>query len=94
MLVQEKIEREFADAGWAVDGGFSHHLTLGNSGDLSILAHRRTRGTDDPTYELYDVKRHLSCWVKEVPTPQRAVVLVEEHGETPEEEQGGPTNHE
>lgn len=84
MVDQEKIERGFVDAGWQLDGGFSEHLVIGNDDNLSILANLRFWERDAPIYELYDVERHLSYWVKEVPTPQRAATLMEEHGEPPE----------
>ena len=46
------------------------------------------------SYELYDVERHLSCWVREVSAPRQAAELLEEHGEPPEEEPGPPPPHE
>lgn len=85
MAVKDKIDRELADAGWKPDGTFSEHLAIGESGDLCILVHRSTWETDEPTYELYDVGRHVSCWVHEVLTPERAAALLEEHGEPSEE---------
>ena len=42
--------------------------------------------TDEPTYELYDVGRHVSYWVHEVPTPEQAARLLEGHGEPSKEE--------
>jgi hypothetical protein len=48
--------------------------------------HRSTWETGEPTYELYDAGRNVSYWVHEIPTPERATVLLEEHGEPPEEE--------
>lgn len=76
------IDQGFADAGWGLDGGFTDHLVIGHDGDLSILANPRTW---DGAYELYDVERHLACWVQEIPTPRLAAVLVEEYGEPPED---------
>jgi hypothetical protein len=86
MVGQDKIDRELADAGWEPDGTFSEHLAIGESGDLCILVHRSTWETDEPTYELYDVGQHVSSWVHEIPTPERAAALLEEHGESSEEE--------
>lgn len=85
-MEKEKVDRGFANAGWEPDGTFSEHLSIGNSGDLCILAHWSTWETDAPTYELYDVVRHVSYWVHEVPTPEQAASLLEEHGEPTEEE--------
>ncbi len=82
---KDRIDQELAQASWEPDGSFSEHLAIGNSGDLCVLVHRSTWETDEPAYELYDVGRHVSYWVHEIPTPDRAAKLLEEHGETPEE---------
>ena len=84
-MVKDMIDRNLADAGWSTDGSFSEHLSIGNWGDLCVLVHRSTWETDEPAYELYDVDKHLSYWVHEIPTPERAASLLEEHGESPEE---------
>ena len=86
MADKTKIDRELAEAGWETDGSFSEHLAIGESGDLCVLVHRSTWETNVPTYELYDVGRHVSYWVHEIPRPERATKLLEEHGDTPEEE--------
>ncbi len=86
MANKDWIDRELADAGWVTDGSFSEHLSIGESGELCLLVHRSTWETDEPAYELYDVGRQVSYWMHEVPTPERAAVLLEEHGEPPEEE--------
>ena len=85
MADQYKIDQEFAEAGWEPDGTFSEHLSIGESGDLCILAHRSTWEADEPTYELYNVGHNVSYWVNEIPTPEQAAKLLEEHGEPPEE---------
>ncbi len=86
MTDKDKVDRELAEAGWTTNGTFAEHLTIGESGDLCMLVHRNTWETNVPTYELYDAARHVSCWVHEIPTPERATKLLEEHGEPPEEE--------
>ena len=85
MADQDKIDEELADAGWEPDGTFSEHLAIGESGDLCILVHRSTWDIDEPTYELYNVGQHISYWVREIPTPEQAAKLLEEHGKPPEE---------
>jgi hypothetical protein len=50
------------------------------------LVHRSTWETNAPAYELYDVDKHVSYWVHEIPTPEQAATMLEEHGRTPEEE--------
>ena len=86
MADKDKVDRELVDAGWETDGSFSGYLAIGESGDLCVLVHRGAREADEPAYELYDADKHLSYRVHEVPTPERAAVLLEEHGEPPEEE--------
>ena len=78
------------DAGWGVPGT-SRYPIVGNSGELSIVAHERYAGTDDPAiFELVDRRRVLGYWTRGVPTPRQAAVLLEEHGGPPEEEPGKP----
>ena len=84
-MIREAIERELADAGWRVDDGFAGHLLLGNAGELSVLVPWRAWRGPDPAYELYDVEKHVACWVGMIPTPLRARMILEEHGESPEE---------
>ncbi len=86
MADKDMINWKLAEAGWEPDGSFSEHLSIGNSGELCVLVHRSTWETDEPAYELYDVWRHVSYWVHEIPTPERAAMLLEEQGEPPEEE--------
>ncbi len=80
-----EIERSFANAGWDTDDGFSGWLVIGVSGDnLSIVAHKEAGEAGEVVFELLDHERNLTYWVKEVPTPQQAQALLEEHGELPE----------
>jgi hypothetical protein len=78
---QEEVERGFAGAGWELDGSFYKHLIIGFVDDLSIIAYRQTWKTEDPKFQLCDHENDLSCWVGEIPTPQRAAELLREHGE-------------
>jgi hypothetical protein len=80
---KEAIEQEVARAGWEVDIGFSGHLIIGNAGDLSILTPSQASWQDapPPVYELYDAQRNIVCRIGVVPTPLRAEILLEEHGE-------------
>jgi hypothetical protein len=86
MVDKDKTDRVLAEAGWETDGTFSEHLTIGESGDLCVLVHRSTWETGEPAYELYDVGRHVSLWVHEIPTPERAAMLLEDHGKPLEEQ--------
>ena len=47
-------------------------------------------GTDDPAFELLDRRRLLTYWVRVIPTPRQAALLLEERGGLPEEERGDP----
>jgi hypothetical protein len=85
---QREIERSFVGAGWRVTDDSSEHLTVGNWGNLSILAYESFMGTDDPAFELLDRRSVMTYWVRVIPTPRQASVLLEEHGGLPEEERG------
>ena len=80
-----EIEQSFTSAGWDTDDSFSGWLVIGVSGDnLSIVAHKEAEEVGETVFELLDHERSLTYWVKEVPTPQQAQQLLEEHGELPE----------
>jgi len=82
----KEIEQCFTSAGWQIDNGFEGYLVLGDSGNISILAHREAWGTNDSLFELLDHQRNLTYWASgQIPTPQQAQELLEEHGQPPEE---------
>jgi hypothetical protein len=85
----EDIARSFIRAGWEVLD-LTRYPLVGNAGNLSITAHERYAAADDPVFELVDSRRVMSYWVRVVPTPQAAAVLIEKHGGAPEEELGNP----
>jgi hypothetical protein len=89
---QREIELGFLGAGWRVTDDSSEHLLVGNSGKLSILAYESVIGSDDPRFELLDRRHVLTYWVRVIPTPRQAAVLLEEHGGLPKEERGYPPN--
>jgi len=82
---KETLDQELARAGWEVDGSFSEHLIIGNAGDLCVIVPGWVGLNEDPVYELYDVERDVSYWVREVLTPQKAAELLQEYGKSPEE---------
>jgi len=87
----EEIELDLIGAGWEISDDFSlQRLLVGHSGDLSILAYGPESGTDEPMFELVDWKWGMTYWVRVIPTPRVAAVLVEKHGGPPEEERGNP----
>jgi hypothetical protein len=63
---------------------------VGNRGKLSILAYESCVGAYDPAFELLDRRRVMTYWVRVIPTPRQAAVLLEEYGGPPEEERGNP----
>jgi hypothetical protein len=77
---REEIERSFVGVGWEVCKSSSPHLLAGNAGELSILAYRSLAETEDPIFELVDRRRGWTYWVRVIPTPRLAAVLLEEHG--------------
>ena len=81
IMNREELERSFVGAGWEVCESSSQYLLVGNAGDLSILAYRALAETEDPVFELVDRRRETTYWVRVVPTPRLAAVLLEEHGE-------------
>ena len=86
MDTEEAIEQCFASAGWEIDGGFSEYLIIGYNGDaLSILAHPEAGEPGGPVFELIDHESNLIYEVREIPTPQQAGKLLQEHGQLAEE---------
>src|SRR5215203_6290184 len=84
--MREEIVQRFVTAGWDLDGSFEDYLLIGHDGHrLSLLAHREFWGTDHPIFEILDHEEMSTYWVQEVPTPQQALQLLQEHGRLPEE---------
>ena len=85
---REAIEHRFTRAGWELDDSFSEYLIIGsNSDNLSILAYApQAREPEDPVFELIDHERNLTYGVQEIPSPQQAAQLLQEHGQLPEED--------
>jgi len=83
---REAIEHSFARAGWELDSNFAEYLVIGYNGNgLSILAYPQAREPEDPGFELIDHARDLTYGVQDIPTPQQAAQLLQEHGQPPEE---------
>ena len=79
----EEIEERFTSAGWVLDGSFTDHLVIGytDDGTLSILAAKEAWDTDDNSvFELIDHENDLTYRVDEIPTPQQAQKILQEHG--------------
>jgi hypothetical protein len=86
-VTQEEIEQDFAEAGWELDGSFYEHLTIGYTEELSILAYpQASEESGNLEFQLCDHENNLSCWVREIVTPERAAQLLQEYGEPVSEE--------
>ena len=89
---REQIENSLARAGWHLDGGFADYLIIGyNEDGLSILAYEeeaRDPHDDDPFFELIDHERDLTYGAWEIPTPEQAREMLQEHGKPPAAEDG------
>jgi len=82
---REELEQSLARAGWKLDGSFSGYLVIGYTDDLSVLVPEEAYETNDPIFEIIEHERNATYWVSgEIPTPQQAQELLEEHGELPE----------
>ena len=86
----ERLYQEVDSAGWEPNGTFSEHLVIGNKGDLCVIVPSWVEGSNDLVYELHDVERNVSYWVREIPPPKKAAELLQQHGGPPEEERGNP----
>ena len=85
-MKREEIEQSVLGAGWDLDGSFEDYLLIGHDGDrISLLAHREYWGTDNPIFEILDHEQMITYWAYEVPTPQKATQLLEEHAQPPEQ---------
>lgn len=76
--------------GWKVDAGFLDQLVIGHDSVVSLLAYPSSWDDCDPAFEISHEEKNTTYWVREIPTPQRAIELIEENGGPPEEERGNP----
>ena len=93
MMAREEIELAFVVAGWEVAGCSSPHLVVANANGvpLSIRAYGPfLGGSDEPVFELVDRLLELTYWVRDLPNPRVAMVLIPEHGGPPGMERGKP----
>ena len=89
---REEIEQIIRKAGWKLDAGFLDQLVVGYDSVVSILAYPWAWEGKDPAFEISHEEKETTYWVREVPTPRRAIELVEAHGGPPEEECGSTRN--
>ena len=91
-MTREEIRSIFEQTGWEIaDDRGDERVLVGDvsNSSLSILAYEGAAiGADNPEFMLYDTERDLAYWVRVVPTPTAAAVLLEGHGDRPEQEIG------
>ena len=92
-MSREEIRSIFEQTGWEIaDDRGDERVLVGDASNLSlsILAYEEAAigADDDPEFMLYDRERDLAYWVRVVPTPTTAAVLLEAHGDRPEQEIG------
>ena len=85
---REEIERAMEEAGWKLDAGFVEELVIGHDSVVSILAYPWAWEDDDPAFEISHEVEDATYWVRQIPTPMRALELIEKNGGPPEEERG------
>ncbi len=82
---QEEMERSLVGAGWEVyEPSSPQQLLAGKASGLSILAYQTLAAIEDPVFELVDHRLGTTYWVRVIPTPRVAAVLLEEHGDVTE----------
>ncbi len=90
-MTREEIRSIFEQTGWEIANRSNERVLIGDASklSLSILAYEgAAMGADNPEFMLYDRERDLAYWVRVVPTPTNAGVLLEGHGDRPEQEIG------
>ena len=90
-MTREEVRSIFERAGWEIADRSEERVIVGDAKNLSlsILAYNGAAiGADVPVFMLYDGDRDLAYWVRVVPTPTTAAVLLEAHGDQPEREAG------
>ena len=83
-MANKELEQRIASVGWEIDDGFSGHLVIGDdsSNNVSIVAYLDGWDSDDPLFELLDHETDVAYWVRDVPTPQQAAQMLQEHGDS------------
>ena len=88
-MTPEQICQALTQSGWRLDGGFSEYLIVGHDDEYhaSITAHSWVWEKNTHVFELSDQRTQRTYWVHAIPTPWQAKLLLDEHGDSPEEEE-------
>jgi len=88
----EGIRRRFKAAGWDAGAPIgkeeAERLEMairGEAGRYTITAHRSVLVLDEPVFELCDSDSTRVAWVRKIPSPERAAVLLDRYGVPAEE---------
>ena len=91
-MTREEIRSIFKQTGWEIADRDEERVLVGDTSSnssLSIIAYEGAAiGAEDSEFMLYGRERDLAYWVRVVPTPTTAAVLLESHGDRPEVELG------
>ena len=90
-MTPEQIGQALSQAGWRLDGSFSEYLIDGHDDHASITAHSWVWEKDTHVFELNDERTQRIYWVHAIPTPWQAKLLLEEHSDSPDDENMGTT---
>ena len=95
-MTPEQIGQALTQAGWRLDGGFSEYLIVGHDDEdhASIFAHSWVWEKDTHVFELSDERTGRVYWVHAIPTPWQAKLLLDEHRDSPKEEEKLSTPYE
>jgi hypothetical protein len=86
-MTPEQIGQALTQAGWRLDGGFSNYLIVGYDDHASITARSWVWEKDTHVFELSDERTQRVYWIHAIPTPWQAKLLLDEHGDSPKEEE-------
>jgi hypothetical protein len=92
-MTPEQIGQALTQAGWRLNGGFSECLIVDHDDDrTATTAHSWVWENDTHVVELSDQRTRRLYWVHAIPTPWQAkLLLLDEHGDPPEEAKLGTT---
>jgi hypothetical protein len=89
-MTPEQIGQALIQAGWSLNGGFSDYLIVGHDNNhTSIIAHSWVWEKDTHVFELSDARTRHVYWIHAIPTPWQTKLLLDEQGDSPEEEELG-----
>jgi hypothetical protein len=86
-LTPDQIDQALTEAGWYLGDSFSEYFIVGRDQHASVTAHSWVWEKDAHVFELKDQRTERVYWVHAIPTPWQAKLLLEEHGDSPHEQE-------